>query len=593
MVTAAVFAFLWPTLAALDLASYRSVSSSAITATELREHLFYLASDQLEGRGAGTVGALTARQYIASLFHDFGLRPIGDNGSYFQSFNFIGQVRLGEENRLIVRRGDGAVRTLEPGSDFLPLALSSSGTVSGPVVFAGYGISATERGYDDYRGINVKGKVVLALRGAPGNDPSLNQWASFPMKIRTARDKGAAALILVSGPLSNWEDKPAPLWSEPLMTESGLIAVTCKRRVAEFLFNLNEVQERIETTRKPFSFPIESATVEITTALVRDTVTDANVVGLLEGSDPKLKQEFVVVGAHYDHVGARTGERGGKEIFNGADDNASGTSGLLELAQFLASQPTKPKRSLIFVAFGAEERGLIGSQHFVRHPPVALSQIAAMFNMDMIGRLRENRLFVLGVNSSPDWAPLVNETLTSFTVEDSPGIFGASDHFPFFLQKIPVLFFFTGMHENYHRPSDDPETINYEGIERIVQAAARLVTRMANLPNRPRFHPEARPAERPMAGVRVTIGIVPDYTNGGQGLKLLGVRPGSPAEKGGLKAGDVIVQVGAKPVKNIYDFTAILGELEPGKPVEVIVVREGKPLTLSVTPQPVQRKELE
>ncbi|MCS7223102.1 MAG: M20/M25/M40 family metallo-hydrolase [Armatimonadetes bacterium] len=578
---------------ALDLASYRAVSTAAITESELREHVDYLASDRLEGRGPGTEGSLATRQYIASLFRDFGLRPLGDGGTFVQEFSFLGRVRLGSKNTLKVTRSDGSSCVLETGSDFLPLALSSTGSVSGPIVFVGYGISAPESNYDDYRGINVKGKVVLALRGTPAEDPSLNPAASFPNKIRAARDKGAVALILVSGPLSRWEDKPAPLWAEPMMAESGLVAVTARRKVAEFLLNIRDAQERIDQTRRPFSFPLEGATAHIEVDLVREMITDGNVIGYIEGSDPLLKKEFVVIGAHFDHLGARTNEEGQLEIYNGADDNASGTSGLLELAQYFAAQPVKPKRSLIFAAFGAEERGLVGSLHFVRNPPIPLSQIVAMVNLDMIGRLRENRLFVLGVNSSPDWPALVKETLSSFDVQDSPGVFGASDHFAFFMQKIPVLFFFTGMHENYHRPSDDPETLNYGGMEKIIRAAARLVTTIANLPRRPQFNPEAKAVERPMPGARVSVGIVPDYTTGDQGVKLLGVRPGSPAEKAGLKAGDIIIQVGAKPVKNIYDFTALLGELEPGKPVDFIVVREGKKVTLSVTPEPVRRRSPE
>lgn len=574
-----------------DLASYKAVSTVTVTASELREHVRYLASDELEGRGGGTDGARKAREYIAALFAEWQLQPMGDNGSYFQRFTFTGRLRLGEGNELVLTLPSGETRSFKPEGEFLPLALSANGETQGELVFAGYSISAPDKNYDDYAGINVQGKIVLALRGMPANDSTFAREAMFPNKLRVAREKGAKALILVSGPHSPFNDEPVPFWNEPIMVDAGILGVTVKRAFAEALFYLPDVQKRIDETRKPFSFPIPNAFVRMKVNLVREKLEDANVVGLLKGSDPKLQQEIVVIGAHYDHVGVGVDRDGTQQIFNGADDNASGTSGLLELAQYFSAHRDRLKRSLLFMAFGAEERGLVGSSHFVNHPTIPLEHIVAMVNMDMIGRFRNDTLYLLGVSSSPVWKGLVDELNAQykFTLKDSPGLFGASDHISFYNKGIPVLFFFTGMHENYHRPSDDWDTLNYDGMEQVLRMAAALIERIANLPQRPPFQQVPQQlAKRPAAAMRVSTGIIPDYAWEWEGVKLSGVRPGSPAEKAGLKAGDVIVEVGGKKIRNLYDYMDALSDAEPNKPISFVVIRNGQRVTLIVTPEPAR-----
>lgn len=588
------FVFLFAALTSLvrgDISSYKAVSTTAITAAELKEHVRYLASDELEGRGAGTKGSQLAREYIATLFAEWGLRPMGENGSYFQTFNFPGRLRLGEGNYLELTLPDGQRRVFLPERDFLPLALSANGEVEGELVFVGYGISAPEKNYDDYANIDVRGKIALALRGMPANDAQFAREATFPTKLRVAREKGAKALILVSGPLSPFEDEPVPFWNEPAMKDSGILGVTVKRAFAEALFYLESVQRQIDETKKPFSFAVDNVYVRLRVNLQRERLEDANVVGLIEGSDPQLKNEIVVIGAHYDHVGVLTrGEQ--KQIFNGADDNASGTSGLLELAQYFAANRERVKRSLLFIAFGAEERGLIGSRYFVDNPPVPLERVVAMVNMDMIGRLRNNTLFVLGVASSPIWKDLISDVNLhfNFVLRDSPGLFGASDHFSFYNKGIPVLFFFTGMHENYHRPSDDWDTLNYEGMEKILQLVAAVIERIANMPERPKYQRAPQLAERTVPAMRVSTGIVPDYSWDGEGVKLMGVRPGGPAEKAGLKAGDIIIEVAGKQIRNLYDYMDALNSVEPNKPVNFVVLRNGQKITVTVVPEPIRRR---
>lgn len=575
-----------------DLASYKTVATTAITAAELREHVRYLASDELQGRGGGTEGARKAREYIAALFAQWGLKPMGEDGTYFQRFTFTGRLRLGDGNALTLTLPDGTTKTFAPEKEFLPLALSANGESEGELVFVGYGISAPDKGYDDYAGVDVQGKIVLALRGMPANDTALLQEAMFPTKLRVAREKGAHAIVLVAGPHSPFDDAPVPFWNEPITADAGILAVTVKRTFAETLLPLAEVQKQIDETRKPRSFAIPNAKVRLQVHLVRERLEDANVLGLVEGHNPQHKDEVVVVGAHYDHLGVGADENGQQRIFYGADDNASGTAGLLELAQYFAAHRHRLQRSVLFIAFGAEERGLIGSLHFVSHPTVPLERIVAMVNLDMIGRLRDNTLYLLGRDSSPVWAKLVEEVNNAFgfTLRDSPGIFGASDHFAFYNRGVPVLFFFTGMHENYHRPSDRWDTLNYEGMERLLKMVSVLVERIAGLPERPPFQRSTGSEQPLIAGARVSTGVVPDYGWEGGGVKLLSVRPNSPAERAGLKAGDIIVEVVGKKVRNIYDYTAILAELEPHKPVPFVVLRDGRRVTLTVTPEPAQRR---
>ncbi|MCS7192099.1 MAG: M20/M25/M40 family metallo-hydrolase [Armatimonadetes bacterium] len=577
-------------LAQGDISSYRAVSTFAITSAELKEHVRYLASDELEGRSPGSKGAQLAREYIATLFAEWGLRPV--NGSYFQIFTFVGGLKLGEGNELILRLPKGGQRNFIVEEDFLPLALSANGEVEGEIVFVGYGISAPEKGYDDYANIDVQNKILLALRGMPANDSKFAQEGIFSSKLKVAREKGAKAIILVSGPLSPFDDEPVPFWNEPMIGDSGILGVTAKRAFAEALFSLEAVQRQIDETRKPFSFTIDGVKVRLKVKLQRERLEDANVIGLIDGADPQLRKEFVVVGAHYDHVGFTITRDGQKQIFNGADDNASGTSGLLELAQYFASKRKQIKRSILFIAFGAEERGLIGSRYFLDNPIIPTENIVAMVNMDMIGRLRDNTLFILGINSSPDWKGIVDELNAqfNFTLRESSGIFGASDHFAFYNKGIPVLFFFTGLHENYHRPSDDWETINYEGMEKILKMVAEVVERIANMPNRPRFQKVAQPVERPVAPIKVSTGIIPDYAWEGEGVRLMGVRSGSPAEKAGLKEGDIIVEVVGKQIKNLYEYMDALSKAEPNKPIAFTILRNGQRLTVTVVPEPVRQK---
>ncbi|MCS7310861.1 MAG: M28 family peptidase [Armatimonadetes bacterium] len=566
-------------------------------------HIYKLASEEFEGRGSGTKGNELAAYYIAERFAEYGLKPVGtsryhdlqapmDGSGYFQPFRVYVGAEAGKANRLeaTVR---GKQLSFKAREEFSPESVSSTGAAQGTLVFAGYGIQASSVGHEDYNGLDVKGKVVVALEGTPPvqQGPNLlRAYQSARVKARTAKEQGAVALILVQR-----EDAPLPPLSFGRGADSGIPVVTMRRKAAERLLaacgaSLDELWQN------PKGRPLEEAAIAVQTEVVQKYGATANILGVVEGTDPQLKEEYIVIGAHMDHLG--WGYQGGSlytgklpAIHYGADDNASGTAGLLELAQYFAANPTK--RSLLFIAFSGEEIGLLGSAHYTRNPIVPLEKTVAMLNMDMIGRLRDNNLSVIGVDSSPAWRPLLEELNADagFNLSLGGGGFGAgSDHASFLARKIPVLFFFTGMHREYHTPADKPETINAPGTARVVRFVAQVTERIANASERitysePRATPRRTPtaAERPERGVRAYVGTIPDYSEDVKGLRLSGVREGSPAQKAGLRSGDVIVRFGSYPVQNIYDYMDALNRYKPGDTVTVVVVRDGEEVELTLT----------
>ncbi|HWP43465.1 MAG TPA: M28 family peptidase, partial [Blastocatellia bacterium] len=364
---------------------------------------------------------------------------------------------------------------------------------------------------------------------------------------------------------------------------------------------LAEAEKRSASSAPPLA--IENASVEFKTDVVKINGKGVNVAGILEGSNPQLSSQYVIIGAHYDHLGLGGPEslaaRPEGDIHHGADDNASGTSALIELARVMAADRSKIGRSILFLAFSGEELGLLGSAAYTKNPIVPLKSTVAMLNMDMIGRLRNGSLFVGGVGTSPAWKPLLeklnaaapapasassNGAAARFKLSFGQDGFGASDHQSFYVRDIPVLFFFTGTHDDYHRPSDTAEKINVEGISQVARLVREVATFVANEDQAIAFNRvkvETRPTGR---GFRVYLGTVPNYSDQNDGLKLDGVRPGSPAERAGLQAGDVVTNLAGIPINNVYDYTYALGELKAGEEIEVVIRREGREMRLKLTP---------
>jgi aminopeptidase YwaD len=577
-----------------------------ISADRIKANIRYLASDELEGRMSGAPGNVKAATYIAKIMQSSGLEPAGDSGTYFQSFEFVSAVKLGPENMLAFD-GQSVKEKQIPllaDADFRPFGFSSNASVTAPLVFVGYGISAPDAKYDDYANLDVTGKVVVMLRYSPeGNDPrsELNRFSQTRNKARIARDKGAAAMIMVTGPNDDQEDELIKLAHDhSFSSTSGIPAVSVKRSVLEPLiraagYDLKTIQDSIKASRRPLTFAFQGVNVTVQTDIVQVMARTSNVAGYLEGRDPKLKDQVIIIGAHFDHLGYGGPGSGSMApdtvaVHHGADDNASGTAGLLELIRAFSGRPSELRRSLLCLAFTGEELGTLGSTYYVNHPFLPLDRTVVMVNLDMIGRLDRKALSVYGTGTSPEWPALLakENADSSFALLQIQDGYGPSDQSVFYAKDLPVLFFFTGTHGDYHKPSDEWEKINYAGEERIVRYVYDIVKDVEAQADRPTFTKAQSSA--PMGGgesrgYRVSLWIVPDFGETKDGMKIGGIRPDGPAERAGLKAGDIIVKMAGKRVTNIYDYMGVLSELKAGEVVEVVVMRDGKPLSVNAKMQ--------
>ena len=574
------------------------VTSPDITTAELLQHIKYLTSDELGGRLTGTPGNQLAAKYIADEFASYGLTPAGDNGTYFQSFDFISAIKEGKNNELTVSV-KGTKIPFEYGKDFRTISFSSDTSVSGKLIFAGYGISA-DSVYDDYKGIDITGKIAVILRYSPygsDNDTVFTKQTSLMVKAFNARTKGAIGIILVTGPADDSSASLIPFKS-PSLSSSGIPVVSMTWKSFNKILkplgkNVTDIQKNINSSIKPNSFELSNISATLQTEVMKVYSKSANILGYLEGNDPSVNKEVLVIGAHMDHLGMG-GEGSGSlkpdtiAIHHGADDNASGTAGLLEAAQYFAAHKQSLRRTILFTSFTGEELGLFGSDYYVKHPFFPLDKTVAMLNMDMIGRMKDSVLVVEGMGTSPGWEALAKKENadSSLHLKLKPEGFGPSDHASFYTKELPVMFFFTNLHEDYHRPSDTWEKINYPGEQMVVSYVARIAAAIANGMERPVFT-KVQTTTMTMggdrAGVKVSLGIMPDYSEDAPGLKISGTRQGSAADKAGLKSGDIITKFGGKEIKNIYDYMYLLGSYKAGDVVEIVVKRGTENVTLSAT----------
>ena len=565
-----------------------------ITAEEIKQHIGYLASDELKGRDSGSDEILKAAEYIADEFAEYGLKPAFE-GDYFQEFPFVKTIELTDNNSLTFTE-KGKEISPKLWEDYITVPFSGNANVNAKLVFAGFGISATDLEYDDYAGINVKDKIVIVFRNTPEPDVPHSEFDAFsPLrkKASVARDKGAAAIIFMNPYDENkTSDDLVKFNFDRGGSITGFSVVSIKRNIIEDIFkdegiNLKDVYGKIIETKKPSSTELKNSSANISTEVKEVEATSWNVGGILEGNDPTLKNEWIIIGAHFDHLGM--GGDGslyrGKEpqIHNGADDNSSGTTGVLELAEKFASVKGQLKRSIAFFTFSGEELGLLGSNYLVKNLPFPAEDAITMINMDMIGRLKDSSLIVYGTGTSSNWKDILNKHNSyGFKLSFNDEGFGPSDHSSFYSMKIPVLFFFTGTHEDYHKPSDDADKINFIGEQEILEYVYDVAVDIDDNPERPDYLLVEKKQTGQMFARKVYVGTIPDFAGNVDGYKISGVSEGGPAQLAGLQGGDIIIEFGGKKISNIYDFTYALGDFVPGDVVDVIVKRGEEQITFQV-----------
>lgn len=555
-------------------------------------HVAFLAHDELEGRGTGSNGIDLAAGYIAGQFAAAGLKPGGPSGTFFQEFDVAKPAKLLRDTSLAV---DGSDAALALHDDFRPMGFSANGEFSANVVFIGYGIVNSDKAHDDYAGVETAGRVALMLRREPtswNDGGGFTDHARFDSKIKLAKENGAVAVLIAN-------QDPGEDGIDGLMRfrsrgeDYGLPVMHVKRRVADLLLtagglaSLSDLQEQLDGGGKNSSSALAGVRVNGRVAYESNDMLARNVIGVLEGNGP-YADEYIVIGGHYDHLGKRRGQ-----IYNGADDNASGTAAVIELAYALADTPRRD-RSVIFMAFSGEEIGLLGSEHYANDPTVDIESIVAMINMDMIGRLtpddQANMLSIQGLGTGDSFKEIVerraDQAGLDYTPDDSA--LGPSDHVSFYHAGVPSLFFFTGVHSDYHQPGDDTEKVNIEGAARIINLVYNIAADIINGEASPTYAEVTTRANifrggNPMAP-GVVMGIMPDMDDDSDapGWRVAMVAPGGGAAKAGMKVGDRILKVNAVVINGFMDYREATRGKKPGDVIDVIVKRGQEQITLNV-----------
>ena len=576
-----------------------------------RAHVEALAAPRTEGRLAGTNGERLASDYLVAELQKIGAKPLPGQTDFRLPFDFTAGTRDGG-SKISVSVTNAPAGGVESGASSSgtarALSFSDNGDADGPVVFAGYGIVVPDGqgfGYDSYATLDVKDKIVLVLRYFPEDAEQktkgiLARYADLRYKAMAARQRGAKAVMIVAGPRSPNAGELVPMTFDTALAGSGILAVSITGDDAKAMFKraekpLEEAQKSLDDANPHATgFALPGVSVRIHAAVERERRTGRNVVGYLPATTPvgAMAKPWIAVGAHYDHLGH--GEAGntlaGKEdagkVHAGADDNASGSAAVLAVAATLAKQPRR--RNIVFGFWSGEELGLIGSTAFATKPPVPLESLAAYLNFDMVGRMQDNKLTVQAAGTSPSWARLIEQANVAagfdLAVQEDP--YQPTDVATFNLASVPSLSFFTGTHADYHKPSDTPDKIDYEDLDRVVEFAASIVKRLSDAPEAPAFTKVDQKLQTGggRAGVRLFTGTIPDYSTEVKGLLLGGVIGGGPAEAAGLKKGDVIVEIAGQTITNIYDYTYALDVLKIGQPAKVVYLRDGKKQETTLTP---------
>jgi aminopeptidase YwaD len=573
------------------------------------DHIKFLASPEMKGRATGSPELEKAARYIADQFRADGIQPVPGQTGYLQPFEVTTSAKMGGKNRFeFVSAGE--TQTLQVSKEFIPFNFSSSGKASGSVVFAGYGITAPEYNYDDYKGIDVNGKFVLVLAHEPQEyDPKsvfegkvYTDHAQFYSKAVNAKTHGARGVIVVNDRINHTSDNDEleRFGKTEGPTNAGILFVQVKEEVVKPWFqaagkDIEQLEKSIDTDLQPRSFALPRVEVRENVDVERAVKTTHNVVAYLPGQT----DEYIILGAHYDHLGL--GEQFSMApslagtVHPGADDNASGTAGVLELARYFSSQP-KPKRGFLFITFAGEELGLLGSSYYANHPELPLAKAVTMINMDMIGRVQNGKLYIGGAGTGSSLrsdldriTPRFDKLRLDYSGNDG---YGSSDHTSFTAKQVPVLFFFSGLHGDYHKPSDTWDKIDSVDAVQVLQLVAEVAMRIDNDAERPQFlrvepaNPHSG-AAGPVSGsggggYGPDFGSIPDFAEPPKGVRFADIRPGSPAALAGLKAGDILITFGDKDIANLYDFTYALRAHKPGDEVLVEVLRKDEKISAKV-----------
>jgi len=593
--TRSLYAFIFIVVLGLVLIQIRRANAfSEITKNEIMGHIRYLSHENRDGRYPGTRGSKDVIAYLVKRLKSYSVQP-GAGQSFIQPFNITTGIELGENNT--VRVNDNV---LTVGKDYIPLSFSGNGSTSALAVFAGYGFNIEEDDlkWNDYEELDVKGKWVIVLRHSPERNNQHSVYAphsALHKKMLVARDRGATGILFVS----QLEDQELyPLKYIPGYKNAGIPAIHLSNDRAEEIFKTvgwsrQMIQETMNRSLESITFELPNTIIESVVNLNFIEARAANVIGAIRSGNRKYRDEYIVVGAHFDHIGMGGDGSGSRKpnenaVHPGADDNASGIAGLLELAQKLTAYKSRLKRSILLIGFDAEEKGLQGARHFTEHPTVDLANIITMINMDMIGRMKDSSATVGGVGTSPVFKPLLDSLSRNRGVNLNmtlPG-FGPSDHAAFYSRDVPVLFFFSGFHNEYHTPDDTWKLINLQGEKDILELIYDIVFHLARTPDRP-VYTEAGPKQGQMnrdTRFKVTFGIMPAYGSMKDGLEVDGIsNPDGPAAKAGIKKGDVIKSINGKAIKDIYEYMDRLGELEKGMTIPVLVDRDGTEVNLSLS----------
>jgi len=528
---------------------------------DLKKHVEILASDKMEGRETGTKGEQMAADYIGEQFKLAGLMPKGDKGSFLQEFDVLAGKFYGKNNALTLKK-----KTLQAGADFYALEFSGNGTARGKLEAVGYGIVSPDEGVNDYAGKkNLKGKIFVIETATPinGNNPhsGIAQFTDLRHKAKVAAERGASAVIFINS--GENKDTPIPDYTRRITALDIPVIFTTKTKQIK------------KTIRKKAT---------ISTELIADERKGYNVVAYLDNE----AENTVVIGAHYDHLGygafgsLHTGKE--PEIHNGADDNASGVSVMIELAKALKSNEQTDDLNYLFIGFSGEEMGLLGSNYYVSSPTIPLEEINYMLNMDMVGRIKNRTLTLHGTGTSPAWGNLIVKATPqdwSLNIESHESGMAPTDITSFYLKNIPVLSFFSGTHSDYHKPADDPEKLNYYGMSQVQDFIYSLIL-ASQSEEKLAFAKTKDSQKQGRQRFNVTLGVMPNYGYSGEGMKIDGVSEGKAADKAGFKPDDIIVKMGDYGVKDIYEYMDALGKFGKGDKTKVVVEREGEEVELEV-----------